>query len=363
MKRNIQVGLFVLAGLFFSGLVIFLIGDQRRLFDRHVELTTTFKDVQGLKSGAPIRMGGVDIGQVVEVAYRNDPADASIYVKLSIVSTEADRIKKDSVVHVAAKGLLGDKMLEITRGVGAPADRTKPLPSEEPSDMFGAVGDIANEARGTMQDVRRVTQSLANEQLQADLRGSVASLNRVMNQLAEGDGYPHKLLTDKAEADRITRMIENIDRTAAEAATTLAEVRQVANRVRSGPGFAHDVIYGDAASKDLAAFGFAADEAGKALKGIRESDSFIHDALYGGKGSGAKAIDNVVAITDDLRVITAGIRAGKGTIGALLVDPSVYEDMKVVLGNVERNDVLRALVRYSIKQDERKPEVKVGAQH
>ena len=42
------------------------------------------------------------------------------------------------------------------------------------------------------------------------------------------------------------------------------------------------------------------------------------------------------------------------------VDPSVYEDMKVVLGNVERNDVLRALVRYSIKQDEKKPGVQVG---
>ena len=56
------------------------------------------------------------------------------------------------------------------------------------------------------------------------------------------------------------------------------------------------------------------------------------------------------------------MRQGKGTVGALLVDPSVYEDMKMVLGNVERNDVLRALVRYSIKQDEKKPEVQVGAQ-
>ena len=41
-------------------------------------------------------------------------------------------------------------------------------------------------------------------------------------------------------------------------------------------------------------------------------------------------------------------------LGALLVDPSVYEDMKAVLGNVQRNDVLRALVRYSIRQDEKK---------
>ena len=67
--RNIRVGLFVLAGLFFSGLVIFLIGDERRLFERAVPYQAAFQDVQGLKAGAPIRMGGVDIGHVSSVGY------------------------------------------------------------------------------------------------------------------------------------------------------------------------------------------------------------------------------------------------------------------------------------------------------
>jgi phospholipid/cholesterol/gamma-HCH transport system substrate-binding protein len=54
------------------------------------------------------------------------------------------------------------------------------------------------------------------------------------------------------------------------------------------------------------------------------------------------------------------MKAGRGTIGALLVDPSVYEDIKSLVGNVERNQVLRALVRYSIKQDEgQKPHAEV----
>jgi hypothetical protein len=61
---------------------------------------------------------------------------------------------------------------------------------------------------------------------------------------------------------------------------------------------------------------------------------------------------NLNAASDDIRQITANLRAGKGTIGALLVDPSVYEDLKMVLGNVERNKALRALVRYSIRRDE-----------
>ncbi len=54
----------------------------------------------------------------------------------------------------------------------------------------------------------------------------------------------------------------------------------------------------------------------------------------------------------DMKQIVADVRSGKGTLGALLVDPSVYEDLKLVLGNVERNKALRALVRYSIRRDE-----------
>ena len=114
--RNIQVGLFVIAGMLFTGLVIFLIGSERRLFESSSEFTAKFSDVQGLKGGAPIRMGGVDIGHVISVSYGEQPGDTTIYVQLSVVKAEAGRIKADSVVKVAAKGLLGDKMIEITTG-------------------------------------------------------------------------------------------------------------------------------------------------------------------------------------------------------------------------------------------------------
>ncbi len=360
--RNIRVGLFVLAGLFFSGLVIFLIGDERRLFESAVEYRAEFSEVQGLKAGAPIRMGGVDIGHVASVGYGKKPGDTTIYVTLSVVRSEASRIKTDSIVKVAAKGLLGDKMIEITRGVKDEAPRDKPLTSAEPEDMFGSLGSIADEAKGTLQGVRAVTTNLNNEQLQGDLRASMASVDKLLRQITDGEGYPHKLLTDKGEAARLSHLVESLDRTATELNGTLSEVRLVAARVRTGPGFTHDVIYGDGPQKEVAAFGAAAGEVAIALKGIRESDSLTHDILYGGKGNGAEALANVTAITSDLKAITAGIRQGKGTVGALLVDPSIYEDVKVLLGNVERNDVLRALVRYSIKQDEKKPEVKVGAQ-
>ncbi|MFT3766118.1 MAG: MlaD family protein [Minicystis sp.] len=361
--RNFRVGLFVLGGLLFSALVIFLIGDERRLFESSVEFRAKFSDVQGLKAGAPVRMGGVDIGHVGTVGYGKTPGDTTIYVNISIVKAEAGRIKTDSIARVAAKGLLGDKMIEITRGKeAAPVPPGTDIRSEDPSDMFGKVGGMADKADAALDNITKVTENLANEQLHRDLRQSVASLNNVLKQVSEGDGYPHKLITDKQEAERISHMLASLDHTAQELSLTLGEVRKVAARVETGPGFAHDVIYGDGPKKEMAAFGNAAQEIALTLKGVRESDSLTHDVLYGGKGNGAEAIANITAITADLRAITADMRKGKGTVGALLVDPSVYEDMKVLLGNVQRNDVLRALVRYSIKQDEKKPDVKVGSQ-
>jgi phospholipid/cholesterol/gamma-HCH transport system substrate-binding protein len=360
--RNIQVGLFVLAGLLFSALVIFLIGDERRLFERSCEFTAKFSDVQGLKAGAPIRMGGVDIGHVSSVAYGDEAGDTTIYVKLSVVRSEAQRIKTDSVVRVAAKGLLGDKMIEITKGEKDSVKEKSVLRSEEPKDMFAKLDGMSEKADTALGDVAKIAEKLADEQLHRDLRESVAGVNHMLKQVNEGEGYPHRFLTDRAEAERISNMLANLDRTSAELSSTLEEVRQVAQRVKTGPGFAHDLIYADGVGKPAQQIGEAAHEVALTLKGVREGDGLVHDALYGGKGNGAEALANVAAITGDLRVITAGMRQGKGTIGALLVDPSLYEDMKVVLGNVERNDVLRALVRYSIKQDEKRPEPKVGAQ-
>ena len=49
--------------------------------------------------------------------------------------------------------------------------------------------------------------------------------------------------------------------------------------------------------------------------------------------------------------ISSNVERGRGSLGGLLVDPSVYEDMKTVLGNIERNVVFKALVRMTIKED------------
>lgn len=359
-SRDVKVGLFVLAGLLFSALVIFLIGDERRFFSSSVKYSTTFADVQGLKPGAVVRMGGIDIGTVKKVGYQPGTNDGEVLVELDIVKSETGRIRKDTIAHIAAKGLLGDKMIELTRGASEellpPGSEIK---GDEPTDLMGVAQGMTTKAETALGNLSKVSESLADERLHQDIRGSASSLNKLLGTASNGEGYLHKVLTDKEEAERISHLVQNLDRATAELTLTLAEVRGVVGRVKTGPGFAHDVIYGEGPKKEIAEFGAAANEVAVTLKGIRESDSFAHDVMYGGKGNGAEALANVTAITADLRSIVADVRKGKGTVGALLVDPSIYEDLKGVVGNVSRNDIMRALVRYSIKQDDKKPTAEV----
>jgi phospholipid/cholesterol/gamma-HCH transport system substrate-binding protein len=363
LSREIKVGVFVLLGLVLSGAVVFLIGDQRNMFARKIDYTSTFNDVQGLAAGAPVRMNGINVGSVSSVGHSEDLGDPRIHVELWIVRYEALRLRTDARARVVNKGLLGDKMLEIDPGSGGkPLGLGGAITGEDPTDfsnLVGQVGSIAERTNSVLGNLDKASASMADDKVQENLRGSIHSVNIILKHVAEGDGYANRLLTDPQEAERLSRAIANFETTSGELATAATEVRQLVARVNRGPGFAHSLVYDKEGTDAIKSFGGAADEVALTLRGVREGNGMAHALLYGGTGDEAEIVSNLNAASADLRDIVSGLKKGKGTLGALLVDPSVYEDMKVVLGNVERNEVLRALVRYSIKQDEQRPGVEV----
>jgi phospholipid/cholesterol/gamma-HCH transport system substrate-binding protein len=363
-SRDLKVGLFVVAGIFLFGMVVFLIGQERNLFSRSIEFQTSFPDVGGLKVGAPVRMGGIDVGQVSRIGYdAKAPEDATVYVTFWVRREDAPRVRTGSRTRIGNKGLLGDKMVELISGEGDPVPSGTRIPGDPPNDMFGKVGTMADKAEAVLDNVERATRPLGDEKLHKDIQASVASINTILHEIAHGDGYPHKFLSDPEEAARISRVVENLEKTTNEAQAAIRDVRVLAARVQTGPGFAHDVLYGQ--PQGLPEFANAANEVSATLKGIRDGNGLAKDALFGGTGENAQGVTTVVKnladISTDVRSIVADVRAGKGTIGGLLVDPTIYEDVKLVLGNVQRNDVLRALVRYSINKDQEKPQVNVAS--
>jgi phospholipid/cholesterol/gamma-HCH transport system substrate-binding protein len=360
VKREIKVGIFVIVGLIVAGVLIFLVGDERRVFDKHFTLNADFDDVAGLKPGAPVRMGGIDVGSVQSVSFGDNAADRKLHVRISVVSGAHERIREDSIVTIANKGLLGDKMLEITQGgEGKPIipDNGK-IKSQPPDDLqkyLTKANEILDLAKSTLKNLETVTGTAADKDLQADLKASVSSIRRLLGDAAANDGFVHRLLTDKQMADHLDSVFVEAARAGRSFDRIAVDVRYLLRQVKEGPGLAHTLLYSKDGDKTLASFAKTADELAKTMEEIRTGKGAIHELVYG--ESGQEVTVNLQKMSADLRDIVADIKAGKGTIGALMVDPSVYEDVKSILGNIDRNQVLRALVRYTIKQDEDRPSI------
>ena len=340
-SREVKVGAFVLAGLCVVGLVIFLIGEERRAFAKKETYYTVFEDVQGLRRGSPVRMGGVDIGSVSEVAYGENAKDSRIFVHMMIVQSEARRIRTDSAATIEGKGLLGDKMIVLS--VGSPSKPALPPGSQirsktgdDISQMLSKLGELSTKVEGVVSNLERTTNSLADKELHDDLKTSADSLSRILGSVATGEGYVGKLISDPAEAQRVSQTMQNLARATAELEQTARAANQILARVQTGPGLAHEVIYGAEGSKAVSQFAGAAEEVGLTLKGIREGDGLARGLLFGG-GDSEQLTRDLSDMSGDMKAIVSDLRAGKGTLGALLVDPSVYEDLKLVLGNVQRN--------------------------
>lgn len=362
-SREIKVGGFVVAGLTAAGLVISLIGQEQGLFSPKHQYSVVFADVQGLKQGSPVRMGGIDVGTVKRVDYGEERRDPKLYVTIAVARDAAIRIRTDSVATIAGKGMLGDKMVVVTVGDSAKPELTPggTIPSAEGGGfeaMMNRAETIGEKAEKVMSNLETTTGTLADDAFRADVASTIHSVAGILKQVNEGDGYVARLLRDPSEADRLSHLVSSLEKTSRELTTTVNHANAVLGRIEEGPGFVHEVVYGEGPTETLDRFGTAAEEVATTLKGIREGNGPARTLIYGDEKSEAM-MANLNAMSGDLRHIVADVRAGRGTLGALLVDPSVYEDIKLLLGNVERNRSLRALVRYSIERDEPMPGVKV----
>ncbi len=357
MTRQIKVGLFVIAGIVLMMIAVFLIGDVRGLWETKVAYSTAFKDVAGLKPGAPVRMGGLDIGSVTSVDHGKNPGDVRVFVKLAISTKESVRVRADSVARVSNKGLLGDKMIEIGPGTDGspPQDPKQLIVSEEPADVFSIANKVAAQTEQAIERLAPLAVALGDPKLASDIKGSIADVHMLLDATVQGDGTIHRLFFDHREADQLSQLLERLNGASTRLDGILADTQDATAHLRQGPGLAHALLYDGEISKDAA--GTMA-ELHEDFRAIREGNGLAHALLYGDSSS-QHVMSNVNAMSDDLRAIVGDIRKGKGTLGALLVDPTVYEDLKSAIGNVERNEVLRALVRYSIKADETHPAPRV----
>ena len=79
--------------------------------------------------------------------------------------------------------------------------------------------------------------------------------------------------------------------------------------------------------------------------------------LQGGNEDGmGQAGADVRAALANLRAVSEKLNSGEGTLGKLVVDPTLYESMVSFLEGAQRSFLLRALIRSTIKTGDRAKE-------
>ncbi len=367
--RPLRVGVFVLVALILSTLIVFTIGDNRRAWERKVRYRAAYEDVVGLRPGSIVRLGGVDVGTVDAVEHGEDPSDNKVYVTLSVARAESVRVRAATIAAIEGKGLLGDKMVQLVWDARLADDLRKQgkdpyavlgadgtIETKAPGDPFGDAQKAAQGAKLAMESLQRATAGIADERFKEDLHGTTKALREILEGIAEHDGVAHRLIFDPEEAKRLDRTLSNLEVASANIARLTADVSDVGARVKTGPGLAHAVFYDPELARGLTG---ALVELHRGLEAVRTSQGVAHAMIYGDERLD-RVVANAAIVSDDVRQMVEGMKAGRGTVGALLVDPSVYEDVKNLIGNVERNQILRALVRFSIRQDEDRPHATVA---
>jgi phospholipid/cholesterol/gamma-HCH transport system substrate-binding protein len=233
-------------------------------------------------------------------------------------------------------------------------DPGRPIRSEDPTDFGKYVAraeQLVDRVEATIGNLEQGTRFLADPQFSADVKTLVSSLARVSKGIAEEPSAAHMFLVDPASGATVSEMLADLKATTGDLRQTAVTVRSVADAVRSGSGLVHTAIFDDELGASVKR---TAKEVAGSLTAIREGNGLAHEVVYGGEPT-SKMLGNIVGISEDLRRVVADVRSGKGTVGAMLVDPSLYDDLKGVVGNVERSTVLKALVRYAIgSEDKRK---------
>lgn len=351
----VRAGLFVAIGLSIAGVVIFLLGKERMLFDKQITYIGAFENVDGLGVDAPVRLGGLQVGRVSNINFAPDLGDKRIVVTMEVNAKYRERVRRDSVARVASRGVLGDKAIDISLGspeaeMLKPGEEIATGSSGDLSSLLKASGEIIDNAVAITRDLRGAIAAYTDPQLRNDVSGLIKSARNIVGQVETGKGAIHWAIYDKQSAEDLHDVLVSIAQTAARLDNAVAQVEAILLEVQQGHGSAHALIYDQKLANAITEVGKAADEVANLVHDAKKSPNGAINQLVYGDARGL--FNDLGQAAGDIRTITARIRSGEGTLGAVINDPTVYEDLKEILGNVKRNRVLRELVRYSISNNE-----------
>lgn len=266
-----------------------------------------------------------------------------------------------------------------------------------------ALSDAGETLRQLSQTVRRIDQVLADPRVAglageadralAEARGAAERVNRILREVEEGRGTLHALVYDEGRLlkdlegllTRAGALVAGVERgegavgvllrdpDAARAARRVVAaadgLAQSVERARTDDSLLRTLLADPAIAADLRETARSFREVsgrvahGQGVLGAltqpggEESVKQATQALtrlaqvaegLGGDAKLGETLTDLRRAMADLRAITGRVEGGEGTLGGLIQDPTVYENLAAFLEGAQRSLLLRALIRAAI---------------
>jgi phospholipid/cholesterol/gamma-HCH transport system substrate-binding protein len=308
-ERQIQtrIGLFTLIVLAAVAAVVLFLTREGGLFTATYVLHADFDNIQGLTESAPVRLAGNNVGRVRSIYFLGPNAPVAIRVELEVDAGVRDRVRKDSKAMIQTIGLLGDKFVALSLGSpdSEPLEGAGPLDTVEPIN-FEEVAEEGRRLVGHLTGLARSSENVVGH-FEAEMGGrslaaTLGAVQRLVAEIERGNGLLHKLVY----AEEGPGTLDELD-------DMVGQVRSILGEIQNGRGTLHELIY---PPEDEAA-----------------SLTAIADA--------ARSLDRILRKVDE----------GEGTLGALVNDPSLYEETRLLVGGARRSVLLRTLIDYVRPED------------
>ena len=324
---ELKVGLTVLAACVILGVLIFLMSGTGGLFTPKIQLKSYFDDANGLRVGAPVRLSGVDIGNVtrIRVVQERTKQLTPVEVTMKVNTRYLFNLRKDSLTLLSTAGVLGETYINIDSSQSKlpQAQDGDVLPSREVPDF----GDMVRSGQSTLQNMdallKRLDRIIAfvesgqgsvgkliyDPMLYNRLNSTVSEFQGLVNQVAQGKGTLGKLFSDEELYNKVNGTVDKLN--------------VMIDDLNAGKGTAGKLL------KDPELYNNANDTIANVKK--------FTDDVNAGKGAiGKMAKDEEFArklqnTVDKLSAISDRLEAGEGTAGKLLRDPSLYTNADQML--------------------------------
>ncbi len=210
-----KLGIFIFLGSTLLVIGIFLLGNKESLFRPTFTVKAYFKNIEGLRNGAPVRLGGIDVGSVKNIEIVKDTT-GKVEVTMRLHNEVQRFIRKDTKASIETEGLVGNKVVVLEIG-SATADLIEEGGTIQAKDPIG-FGAVIEETQGIMGYTKEMTKNMAD----------------LFERINKGEGTIGKILTDDKLYFQATELTKRADQSLGAIIIELEKVSQIFKTLGSG---------------------------------------------------------------------------------------------------------------------------------